>query len=100
VDATSPGELYPDRSLLSPEHNLRFLKRCIQAFREVNFADQKTGRIYLRVRNGVPVLGNMLESPVLSMAVASGTPTAIDHPLYVEGKTLGQSQANRGQTGS
>ena len=100
VDATSPAELYPDRRLLSPEHNLRFLKRCIQAFREVNFADQKTGRIYLRVRNGVAVLGNTLENPVLSMAVASGTPTAIDHPLYVEGKTLGQWQANRSHTGS
>ena len=29
-----------------------FLKRCIEGFREVNFADQATGRIYLRIAVG------------------------------------------------
>jgi hypothetical protein len=48
VAAHSPDELYRDDSLLAPEHNLGFLRRCIGGFREVNFADQASGRIYLR----------------------------------------------------
>ena len=56
VNAADPKSLYPDRAALAPQHNLGFLKRCIDAFREVNFADQGTGRIYLRIRSGVPVL--------------------------------------------
>jgi hypothetical protein len=56
VNASDPESLYPDRALLAPELNVGFLKRSIQAFREVNFADQATGRIYARIRSGVPVL--------------------------------------------
>ena len=56
VDATAPQSLYPDRRLLAPEHNVGFLKRCIDEFREVIFADQASGRIYLRIRCGAKVL--------------------------------------------
>jgi hypothetical protein len=56
INATTPAQLYPNRSLLAAELNLGFLKRCIRAFREVNFAEQDTGRIYVRIRSGVPVL--------------------------------------------
>ena len=52
VDATAPDKLYPEPALLAPEHNLGFLRRCIQVFHEVNFADQKSGRIYLRIATG------------------------------------------------
>ena len=55
VDATSPASLYPDRSMLSAEHNLSFLRRCVGAFRQVNFADQASGRVYLRIESGIPV---------------------------------------------
>ena len=55
VDARNPQSLYPERRLLAPEHNVGFLKRCIDGFREVIFADQATGRIYLRITGGVPV---------------------------------------------
>ena len=86
VDATSPETLYPDPELLAPEYNLRFLKRCLQVFREVNFADQQTGRIYLRVQRGVPVAVDpaVPQSSVLELVVAKGEPAAIDQPLYVE----------------
>jgi hypothetical protein len=56
VDAASPDTLYPDRSLLAPERNLGFLRRCIEGFRYVNFGVQSSGRIYLRIEAGVPVM--------------------------------------------
>jgi hypothetical protein len=56
VDARVPAALYADRGLLAPEHNVGFLKRCIERFREVNFAAQATGRVYLRIVAGVPRL--------------------------------------------
>jgi hypothetical protein len=55
VDATGPESLYPDRGLLAAEHNMSFLRRCAEAFSRVNFADQASGRIYLRIESGVAV---------------------------------------------
>jgi hypothetical protein len=55
VNAAAPESLYADRSLLAPEHNMRFLRRCIAGFQAVNFADQATGRVYLRIESGAPV---------------------------------------------
>jgi hypothetical protein len=55
VDAANPELLYADRLLLGAEHNTGFLRRCMQGFRTVNFADQASGRIYLRIESGVPV---------------------------------------------
>ena len=54
VDAAGPGQLYQDPALLAPEHNVGFLKRCVQGFRCVNFAEQASGRIYLRLESGAP----------------------------------------------
>jgi hypothetical protein len=55
VDATRPEDLYRDPELLRAEHNLGFLKRCLEVFRRVNFAAQASGRIYLIIESGVPV---------------------------------------------
>jgi hypothetical protein len=55
IDAAAPEMLYQDRSLLAPEHNLGFLKRCIEGFRRVNFASQASGQIYLQIESAVPV---------------------------------------------
>ena len=55
IDAGDPGSLYDGSALLSPEDNIRFLRQCIERFRDVNFADQETGRIYLRIASGKPV---------------------------------------------
>jgi hypothetical protein len=52
VAAHAPAELYRDRALLAPEHNLGFLRRCLAGFREVNFAEQTSGRVYLRCGSG------------------------------------------------
>jgi hypothetical protein len=54
VDAARAQDLYPDRTVLAPEHNLGFLRRCIETFREVNFAEAATGRLYLRLESGKP----------------------------------------------
>ena len=67
IDATAPQSLYPDRRLLAPEHNMKFLKRCIDEFRDVVFADQATGRVYLRIVGGVPV---RIDREALQMALA------------------------------
>ena len=54
IDATAPELLYSDKNLLAPENNTGFLRQCIERFREINFADQDTGRIYLRIASGKP----------------------------------------------
>jgi hypothetical protein len=64
VAASTVESLYPDRSRLAPEHNTGFLQRCLERFREVNFAEQATGRLYLRIVAGKPTLadGEVLRS--------------------------------------
>src|SRR5208282_5878162 len=49
------ASLYTNRNLLAAEHNTAFLRRCIGEFRNVNFVEQATGRIYLCIESGVPV---------------------------------------------
>ncbi len=55
IDATAPDKLYRDPRLLAAEHNTSFLRRCVEGFRHVNFADQASGRIYLQIESGIPV---------------------------------------------
>jgi hypothetical protein len=55
VDALSPQALYPERRLLAPKHNLRFLRKCVEEFQEVIFAHQSSGRVYLRLVSGTAV---------------------------------------------
>jgi hypothetical protein len=55
VDAPAADLLYADRALLSAEKNVRFLTRCVASFRWVNFAEQASGRVYLRIERGRPV---------------------------------------------
>jgi hypothetical protein len=66
VDAAAAEFLYSDRALLAPEKNTDFLKRCVETFRWVNFADQATGRVYLRIERGAPI---MKDSAAFEMAV-------------------------------
>jgi hypothetical protein len=108
VNASDPESLYPDRTLLAPEHNVGFLKRSIQAFREVNFATQATGRIYARIRSGVPVLvdrealrkasedpGTYAALRVIAPRLFDGEGRAVERPQYLQGSessgpTLGE----------
>jgi hypothetical protein len=55
VNARSPGELYDDRDALAPERNAGFLVECAKRLPRLNFADQASGRIYLRLTAGSPV---------------------------------------------
>jgi hypothetical protein len=74
IDAAAAESLYADRALLDPEHNSGFLRRCIGGFREVNFADQATGRIYLRIESGAPVWkdADLLQSAISDPDTLSG----------------------------
>ncbi|HEV2202110.1 MAG TPA: hypothetical protein VGT07_09190 [Steroidobacteraceae bacterium] len=65
VEATAPELLYQDTALLAPERNTAFLRQCAARFREINFADQATGRIFLRLVSGKPV---WLDCEVLAQA--------------------------------
>jgi hypothetical protein len=55
VNALGADQLFPDSAALAPEHNTSFLKRCLEEFHTVNFAEQSTGRIYLRIEAGAVV---------------------------------------------
>jgi len=68
VDAASAQFLYPHPALLAPEHNLGFLKRCVEGFRQVNFAEQTCGRIYLRIESRTPKMkdAEALETAMLN----------------------------------
>jgi len=87
VGATASEFLYPDRSRLAPEHNTGFLQRCVERFREVNFAEQATGRIYLRIVSGKPVIADreLLRAAGIGSDTWAGVravaPTALDGAL-------------------
>ena len=55
VDATGPADLYRDRDALAPQNNTGFLVSCARRLPTLNFANQTTGLIYLRVAAGTPV---------------------------------------------
>jgi hypothetical protein len=67
VDAAAPEQLYRDPELLRAEHNVAFLKRCVEGFRRVNFAAQASGRIYARIEAGVLV---WIDPEALQAAIA------------------------------
>src|ERR1019366_9896884 len=109
VDATSSQELYRDRELLAAERNTGFLRRCVEAFRMVNFADQASGRIYLTIESGIPVLKDpapfqeaVLDADTLAgvRAVApralDGDVGTVDRPRYLDRYRGGAAQDGSG----
>ena len=54
INARTPADLFRDPAQLAPQNNLGFLRECVVRFREVNFADAATGRVYLRLVSGEP----------------------------------------------
>jgi hypothetical protein len=83
VDAGAPEFLYPDPALLAPEKNVDFLRRCVKSFRWVNFAEQSTGQIYLRIESGQPLqkervaFEKAIESPDTLAAIRAVAPEAL-----------------------
>jgi hypothetical protein len=53
IAAATAEQLYADQTRLAPENNCGFLQRCVEGMRAVTFADQATGRIYLRIAAGL-----------------------------------------------
>jgi len=68
IDATAPELLFRERASLAPERNTAFLRQCAERFREINFADQPTGRLFLRMASGKPV---WLDRPALAQAAGA-----------------------------
>ncbi|HEV7442275.1 MAG TPA: hypothetical protein VGO18_06735 [Steroidobacteraceae bacterium] len=112
VNASDPDSLYPDRTLLAPEHNVGFLKRSIQAFREVNFASQATGRIYARIRSGAPVFidrealqeasmdpGTYAALRVIAPRVFEGEGPSVGRPQYLQGLDSSVTRPTLGEWG-
>jgi hypothetical protein len=96
VDAKGPGELYEGRGALAPQNNTGFLVECARRLPIVNFADQATGRIYLRVKDGSPQWAdrNALDAAMADPAtrtgllavapsIAAGTIAAREEPAYL-----------------
>jgi hypothetical protein len=83
VIAPSAQYLYADSGLLAPEQNADFLKRCMECFRRVNFAEQASGRVYLRIESGVPiskdpaVLGKAAMNPDTLAGIRAAAPGAM-----------------------
>ena len=87
VDAKAPGRLYPEPALLGPERNAAFLKQSVDRFGTVDFAEQETGRVYLRLSLGRPIwadrslLQQALGDPDTRAGVAAVAPAALDGAL-------------------
>ena len=102
VDAACEAALYADRSLLDAPHNTGFLRRCIDGFRHVNFANQATGRIYLRVESGVPVCvdGALLQAAIADPDTLSGIKAVAPGALRGEAAHMPSPQYLHCGTGS
>jgi hypothetical protein len=96
VDAKGPGDLYLDRDALAPQNNTGFLVECARRLPVVNFADQATGRIYLRLVAGKPAwadreaLDAAMADPAtrtgllaVAPSIDAGTIPAPDQPTYL-----------------
>ncbi|MEO7209032.1 MAG: hypothetical protein ABI356_03715, partial [Steroidobacteraceae bacterium] len=87
VDAAAPQYLYPDAQLLAAEKNVDFLRRCVKSFRWVNFAEQASGRIYLRIERGQPVqkapaaFATAIQTPDTLAAIRAVAPDALTGSL-------------------
>jgi hypothetical protein len=83
VDATAPQYLYPDPKLLVPENNVDFLSRCVKSFQWVNFAEQSSGQVYLRIERGRPMqlersaFEKAMQSPDTLAAIRAVAPAAL-----------------------
>jgi len=69
VEANSPAQLFSDvnERTLRPEHNIDFLLQCVRQLRQVIFADQESGRVYLQIEEGRTV---WVDQEALASAVA------------------------------
>jgi hypothetical protein len=113
VDAAAAEYLYPDPQLLMAERNAEFLARCIKTFHWVNFAEQASGRIYLRIERGQPVekdraaFETAIKTADTWAAIRAVAPSALTgnvpdapRPAYLNAKGGPASPPTLGQWGS
>jgi hypothetical protein len=113
VNASAPQRLYRDPALLAPQHNTALLRDCVAKVREVNFAEQQTGRIYLRVVSGRPVwadreaLERAAGDPDTRAGLLAVAPAAFDRtesgagaPQYLAARAGGQPIHTLGRWGA
>jgi hypothetical protein len=87
IAAQSAAALHADPSVVSIERNTAFLRRCVAEFREVNFVEQATGRVWLQVIDGVAqwadadVLAQAAADPEVRAGLAAAVPQALAQPL-------------------
>ncbi|HEY2685741.1 MAG TPA: hypothetical protein VGI93_19680 [Steroidobacteraceae bacterium] len=112
VNAGAPPALYRNRDVLRARLNADFLKRCVQVFRTVNFADQKSGRIYLTIESGVPTFKDgallliALSDPETYAGIEAVAPAVVgaemsgnQPPQYLQGAERGAPPPTLGQWG-
>ena len=86
VDATAPAQLFSDagEQAMKPEHSTEFLLQCVRQLHEVTFADQATGRLYLRIEEGRPIwvdtdaMAAAVSEPHTRAAVLAVAPGVLD----------------------
>jgi hypothetical protein len=111
VNAAAPQALYGSRARLDAAANSGFLRRCVEGFRQINFADQATGRIYLRAASGKPVAVDREALAVADPDTREGLRAvmpeaflpampAIGAPAYLRHETSGEPSETIGQWGS
>lgn len=92
VDATAAEYLYPDPALLAAEKNVDFLRRCVKIFHWVNFAEQSSGQVYLRIERGRPL---QLERSAFEKAIQSPDTLAAIRAVAPDALTGGVPDAPR-----
>ena len=94
VNASAPASLYTNRNLLAAEHNMAFFQRCVGEFRNVNFVEQATGRIYLRIESRVPVWkdGATLESALRDSDTRAAVQSVASDDLLARASETGRTQ--------
>ena len=114
VDAQSPGQLFDhagDQSLKA-ENNTEFLLQCVRQLHQVNFADQRTGRLYLRIEEGRPIwvdpeaLATAASEPDSRAGILAVAPGVLDRvaaprqaPLHVSDLVSADQVCTLGQWG-
>jgi hypothetical protein len=92
IEASAADLLFQQQALLAPEKNTAFLRQCTERFREINFADQATGRVFVRMVSGKPV---WLDREVLARAACK--PDVRAGLIAIVPDVFGRSESTAGE---
>jgi hypothetical protein len=96
VDAADPSELFGHVAAgsMAPQSNAEFLLQCARQLREVVFADQASGRVYLRIQDGRPswvddqALERAAEQEDTRAALMAIAPAVVGRPAVPQDRAL------------